>query len=309
VTGRREDVPAALAGERLDRVVAMATDLTRAQVQRLVVGSRVRVDGAIETRPGRRLTTGQVLEIESEEATEDPGGPAGDPTVEFAVVHEDDWLVVVDKPAGLVVHPGAGRPAATLVNGLVARYPEMAGVGQADRPGIVHRLDKGTSGLMVAARTAAAYEALVEMMAGRQVSRRYLTLVEGAPASERGVVDAPVGRSSRQPTRMAVSAGGRQARTSYVVRQRFPESDATLLECSLETGRTHQIRVHLSAIGHPVIGDPQYRRSSHPSPRLHLGRPFLHAFALGFEHPDGSGPREFSSELAGDLQSYLSRLS
>jgi len=303
-----EEIPAALVGQRLDRVVAMATGLTRAQVQRLIGDNKVRVDGTVETRPGRRLTLGQRVAVEAEDEKSAPVGPAADPGVRFTLVHEDAWLLVVVKPAGLVVHPGAGTPAGTLVNGLLERYPEIAGVGQPDRPGIVHRLDKGTSGLMLVARTPPAYEALVEMLSSRHVSRRYVALVEGDVVADSGVIDAPVGRSSRQPTRMAVSAAGRSARTSYSVTRRYPEAGMTLLECALETGRTHQIRVHLSAIGHPVAGDPQYRRpgrgEGHPRP----GRPFLHAFALAFDHPDGSGRREYRSELPEELADYLGRL-
>ena len=304
-----EEVPAALVGERLDRVVALATGLTRAQVQRLIAEGQVRLDGSVETRPGRRLALGQRVAVQATEDAAPVGGPGADPGVRFSVVHEDPWLLVVDKPAGLVVHPGAGTPEGTLVNGLLHHYPELAGVGQPDRPGIVHRLDKGTSGLMLVARTPAAYDALVHMLSSRQVSRRYLALVEGDVAADQGVVDAPVGRSSRQPTRMAVSAAGRSARTSYSVTGRYPDAGVTLLECALETGRTHQIRVHLSAIGHPVVGDPQYRRPGRGEGRPRLGRPFLHAFALAFDHPDGGGGRQFRSELPEELAGYLSGLS
>ena len=304
-----EEVPAALVGQRLDRVVALATGLTRAQVQRLVAGGKVQVDGVNETRPGRRLGLAQVVAVEAGPARPGPVGPAPDPDVDFRVVHQDEWLLVVDKPAGLVVHPGAGTPGRTLVNGLLARYPDIGEVGEPDRPGIVHRLDKGTSGLMVVARTPASYDRLIEMMSSRRVSRRYLALVEGEVAADNGVVDAPVGRSSRQPTRMAVSAAGRSARTAYTVIRRYPESGATLLECALDTGRTHQIRVHLTAIGHAVVGDPQYRQPGRRDSRPRLGRPFLHAFLLAFDHPATGGNQEFRSELPADLVDYLSALS
>src|SRR5439155_23772111 len=176
---------------------------------------------------------------------------------------------VVDKPPDLVVHPGAGNAAGTMVAGLLARFPELAGVGEADRPGVVHRLDKGTSGLLVVARTPAAYESLVGQLSSRSVERRYRTLVWGWPEPTTGLVDAPIGRSRRDPTRMAVAAGGREARTGYETERRYHEPvEAALLECRLETGRTHQIRVHLAAIGHPVVGDARYRgaRSSFRSP-------------------------------------------
>jgi 23S rRNA pseudouridine1911/1915/1917 synthase len=305
------EIPEALVGQRLDRVVSMLTGLPRAEAAGLVAGGAVRVGGDPSTRGSRRMALGEVVEIATT-----PGGeaapPAPDPSVPLHVVHEDAELVVVDKPAGLVVHPGVGNRAGTLVNGLLARYPEMAQVGDRERPGIVHRLDKGTSGLLVVARTSEAYTALVAMLAGRQVSRAYLVLVAGAVESDRGVVDAPVGRSTRQPTRMAVTAGGRGARTRYEVLRRFPPTSGgrslTLVECSLETGRTHQIRVHLAAIGHPVAGDPAYGRGGAAALLPGLARPFLHAHRLAFEHPAGTGRLELSSPLPADLEAVLDPL-
>ena len=286
----------------------MATGLARGVVHEMVLGRVVLVDGRVEDRPGRRLSAGQV--VEAVLVVESEAGPAPDASVEFVVVHEDDWLLVVDKPAGLVVHPGAGTPGSTLVNGLLHRYPELAGVGQPGRPGIVHRLDKGTSGLLLVARTPAAYDALTTMLAERLVSRRYLALVDGVVASDQGLIDAPVGRSARRPTRMAVSAGGREARTSYQVIRRFPAYGVTLTECALETGRTHQIRVHLSSIGHPVLGDSQYRRPRRPGaaelpPGAVPTRPFLHAGALRLDHPNGTGRLELDSALPRDLARAL----
>lgn len=304
----RELVPAALADQRLDRVLSMATGLSRSRIQELLAAGAVLVDGRPESRPARRLAAGQVVEVDLPAPPTER--PVGDPAVDFTVVHEDDWLLVVDKPAGLVVHTGAGHLEGTLVNGLLARYPELAGVGDSQRPGIVHRLDKGTSGLMVVARTDEAFHRLVRMMAAREVSRRYLALVHGLVAADEGLVDAPVGRSSRQPTRMAVSASGRDARTGYVVLVRFPDPGVTLLECRLESGRTHQIRVHLSAIGHPVVGDDQYRsgRRETPGPGPGLDRPFLHAHRLAFDHPDGRGRLELVSELPAELEEWLRSL-
>ncbi|HEX5266074.1 MAG TPA: RluA family pseudouridine synthase [Acidimicrobiales bacterium] len=304
------EIPEALVGQRLDRVVSMVTGLPRAEAAGLVTGGAVRVGGDPATRGSRRMALGEVVEITTTPGEAAP--PAPDPSVPLHVVHEDRELVVVDKPAGLVVHPGAGNRGGTLVNGLLARYPEMARVGDPERPGIVHRLDKGTSGLLVVARTSGAYAALVAMLAGRQVSRAYLVLVAGAVESDRGVVDAPVGRSARQPTRMAVTAGGRGARTRYEVRRRFPPTSEgrslTLLECSLETGRTHQIRVHLAAIGHPVAGDPAYGRGGAAALLPGLARPFLHAHRLAFEHPAGTGRLELSSPLPADLEAVLDPL-
>jgi 23S rRNA pseudouridine1911/1915/1917 synthase len=230
--------------------------------------------------------------------------------VRFDIVHADDLVAVVDKPAGLVVHPGAGHDEGTLVGGLLARFPDLAdlvadGVCPPDRPGVVHRLDKGTSGLLAVARTPEAYRSLVAQLATRSMERRYLALVEGEVADDRGEVEAPIGRSFRTPTKMAVTARGRPARTAYrVVERRRAGTPAptTLVELALQSGRTHQIRVHMAAIGHPVVGDARY---GEPDRRLGAGRFFLHAFRLSFDHP-GSGARlTFSSELPEDLVEYL----
>jgi 23S rRNA pseudouridine1911/1915/1917 synthase len=225
--------------------------------------------------------------------------------IDVPVVWHDDQVIVVDKPAGLVVHPGAGHPEATLVHGLLARFPDLAELG-GDRPGIVHRLDKGTSGLMVVARTADAQASLTRQLASRRMTREYVTLVAGNLESDAGLIDAPLGRSDADPTRIRVQSGGRDARTRYEVESRFERPIvATLLKCRLETGRTHQIRVHLASIGHPVVGDGRYR-----GPRLEpLTRPFLHAAALAFDHP-GSGERvDFLSPLPEDLRSVLATIS
>jgi 23S rRNA pseudouridine1911/1915/1917 synthase len=228
--------------------------------------------------------------------------------VRFEVVYADDAVAVVDKPAGLVVHPGAGHDGGTLVGGLLARFPDLAdlvasGVCPPDRPGIVHRLDKGTSGLLVVARTEEAYRALVDQLATRTMERRYLALVVGNVAGDRGEVEAPIGRSSRTPTKMAVTAGGKPARTAYtVLERRSGERPTTLIELALQSGRTHQIRVHMAAIGHPVVGDARYGVADK---RLGSGRFFLHAFKLGFIHPLTGERIEFTSPLSEDLQAYL----
>ncbi|MGH9178109.1 MAG: RluA family pseudouridine synthase [Acidimicrobiales bacterium] len=302
----REVVPAALAGERVDRVVAMLTGLARADVARLVEGGAVRVDGRPVATRSRRLSEGEELEVD----VPDPTGPARlapDPGVALAVVYADEQVVVVDKAPGVVVHPGAGQAEGTLVQGLLARYPDLAGVGEPARPGIVHRLDKGTSGLLVVARTSEALRSLTRQLAARAVDRRYLALVQGTVEAPAGLVDAPVGRASSDPTRMSVSARGRPARTRYEVRRRFTApAEATLLECALETGRTHQVRVHLAAIGHPVLGDARYGGAG--AARL-SPRPFLHAFRLAFEHPATGERVTFSSDLSADLQAVLDRFS
>ena len=211
---------------------------------------------------------------------------------------------MVDKPAGLVVHPGAGHAAGTLVHGLLALYPDIARAGAHERPGIVHRLDKDTSGLLLVARTPEAYRSLTRQLKARTITRRYLALVWGHLDAPRGVIDAPVGRSARTPTRMTVSTRGRDARTSYEVMEEFATpAPASLLGCVLDSGRTHQIRVHLAAIGHPVIGDDRYggRRQSPANTR----RFFLHAGHLAFEHPATGQRVELDSPLPPDLQSVL----
>jgi 23S rRNA pseudouridine1911/1915/1917 synthase len=309
----RIDVPGALDGERVDRAVALLTGLPRSEVAGLVDAGAVRLGGAAVAARGRRVRAGQALEV-------DLPAPAAaivlvpDAGVTVAVVYEDDDLVVVDKPAGLVVHPGAGHSTGTLVQGLLARYPDLAdladeGEGTAERPGIVHRLDKGTSGLLVVARTPVARASLMAALAERRVERRYATLVAGVVDADEGVIDAPLGRSSRDPTRVAVQAGGRPARTHYQVERRY--DDVTLLECRLETGRTHQIRVHLAAIGHPVVGDPRYGGGRRRSPAARLlppERPWLHARSLAFDHPVTGEPLAFASALPADLVAVLADL-
>jgi 23S rRNA pseudouridine1911/1915/1917 synthase len=301
----REVVPGALDGERVDRVVAMLTGLTRAEVADLVDAGDVRLRGAAVTTRSVRVREGDEVEV----TVPDDAGPAvaqPEADVEVPVVHVDDHVIVVDKPPDLVVHPGAGNAGGTLVQGLLARFPELAAVGEPQRPGIVHRLDKGTSGLLVVARTPEAYASLVGQLSDRSVERRYTALVWGVPEPARGMVDAPIGRSRRDPTRMAVSVTGREARTSYEVQRVFAEPvEAALVACKLETGRTHQIRVHLQAIGHPVVGDPRYRglRAALPCPR-----PFLHAHRLAFDHPGTGGRVSFEAPLPADLADVLGGL-
>lgn len=301
-----EAVPAALDGERVDRAVALVAGCSRAAAAALVADGAVQVDGQLVRSGSTRLREGQRLEVRAEARTVGDEAPSPDPDVPVVVRYEDDQVVVVDKAPGVVVHPGAGHEAATLVNGLLARYPELAQVGDPARPGIVHRLDVGTSGLLVVARTSAAYDALVADLAGRRVDRRYQALVWGHPEAEQGLVDAPIGRSSRRRTAMAVAADGREARTRYRVEARFDRPAAVaLLACRLETGRTHQIRVHLAAIGHPVVGDERYRGVR---PALEVPRPMLHAGRLGFAHPTRGGRVEVEAPLPADLVTVLSAL-
>jgi 23S rRNA pseudouridine1911/1915/1917 synthase len=300
----KETVPAALAGERVDRVVAMLTGLPRAEIAELVKAGAVRIGGEVVRVRSRRLEEGDELEMDVPDRPSTALVP--DPNVAFPVVHEDEHVLVVDKPPGLVVHPGAGNQQGTLAHGLLARYPQLAaGPGDPGRPGIVHRLDKGTSGLLAVALTDLAYVSLVAQLQAHTVDRRYTALVWGRVEADAGMVDAPVGRSGRDPTRMSVSRRGREARTRYKVEARYDEPvPLTLVECSLETGRTHQIRVHLAAIGHPVVGDSRYGGNR---PDLPAGRPFLHAGQLAFDHP-GTGERlEVRSPLPEDLEDLRGR--
>jgi 23S rRNA pseudouridine1911/1915/1917 synthase len=302
----RELVPAALDGERIDRAVATLTGLSRHVVADLVAAGEVRVGGRPVTTRSRKVAQGELLELEVPEAVV-VGPVVGDPDVPFTVVFADEDVVVVDKPPGVVVHPGSGRSGGTLVNGLVGRFPDILGVGDPTRPGIVHRLDAGTSGLLVVARTEVSYESLVEQLAARTVERVYLALTWGAFDAPAGVVDAPVGRAERHRTRMAVSSRGRAARTRYDVIASFREPESlSLVECRLETGRTHQIRVHLAAIAHPVVGDPTYGGGRQ---RLGLSRPFLHARGLAFDHPTTGARCRFDSPLPADLEELHARLS
>jgi 23S rRNA pseudouridine1911/1915/1917 synthase len=297
-------VPATLAGDRVDRAISFLTGWPRAAVQQLIEDGAVTVDGNVVAK-SHRLQEGSVVDVLVEPDLDRDAPPEPDPGVEVDVRFADDDVVVVAKPAGLVVHPGAGHAGGTLVNGLLARFPEIAGVGDPTRPGIVHRLDRDTSGLLVIARSQTAYDSLVAQLSRRSVERLYAALVWGTLSAPRGVIDAPIGRSEARRTRMAVRSAGREARTGYHVIETFEAPPCSLLECKLETGRTHQIRVHLAAIGHPVVGDPSY---GGVRDRIALGRPFLHAATLGFEHPVTGDTMRFEDPLPPDLQSVLEDL-
>ena len=299
----REQIPDALAGERIDRVVAMLTSCSRAEAVALITAGAVLVDGTPAATRAAKVRVGDVVEIEVPDPTA-ASRLVPEPDVVLPVVHEDPHLLVIDKPAGLVVHPGAGQRTGTLVHGLLARYPEVIGVGpDPSRPGVVHRLDKGTSGLLLVARTQPAYEALVAALASRAIHRRYRTLVWGHVAAATGLIDAPIGRSTREPTRMAVAVRGKEARTRYEVLDRYAEPvEVSQLACTLETGRTHQIRVHLRSIGHPVVGDVRYDGARQSLP---VRRPFLHAEVLELDHPVTGEALRFESPLPDDLQAVL----
>lgn len=307
-------VPAALAGVRVDRAVAMLTGVPRSVAADLVAAGSVRIGGRPVTTRSTSLVAGTELRIESRPAPRT--ALVADPTVPFRVVYEDRAFVVVDKPAGVVVHPGAGNRNGTLIAGLLGRFPDIAALGTGpsdpERPGIVHRIDRGTSGLLVVARTADAYRSLAHQMGNRTVGREYLALVAGQVSDARGVVDAPIGRSTRTPVLMTVTGSGRPARTAFEVLERFEVLQgargripvrASLLACTLDTGRTHQIRVHLSAIGHPVIGDDRYGRP--PTGVVPPGRLFLHAAKLAIDHPETGDRMKWISPLPADLASII----
>lgn len=307
------EVPAALDGVRVDKAVALVADMSRSAVNAMIAEGRVQLDGVTVRSRSMTLRSGQELAVDPGPAPPERA-PDGDSSVTFEVVYEDRELIVVDKPAGLVVHPGSGHRTGTLVNGLIHRFPELRALPEqlgtdVDRPGIVHRLDRGTSGLMVVARTPDSYRALVGQMGDRAVTRIYRVLVLGRVEEESGMVDAPVGRSVGAPTRMAVSRKGKEARTRYRVEDRFSRpAPTTLMTARLETGRTHQIRVHLSAIGHPVVGDEVYGHGR-SLPGAVVSRPFLHASSLALEHPSTGVRMSWTSELPDDLRRQLDQLS
>jgi len=295
-------VPATLDGERIDRAVAFLTGWSRADVQALLARDAIVIDGHPVAK-SHRLVVGTVIEV-----LEGPAGaavPVGDDRIAVDVRYRDDDVIVVAKPAGLVVHAGAGHADGTLVNGLLARFPDLASVGDELRPGIVHRLDRDTSGLLVVARSAHAYASLVQQLAARRVERRYVALVWGALSSPRGVIDAPIGRSTARRTRMAVRESGKAARTEYEVRTTYDDPVCALVDCRLETGRTHQIRVHLSAIGHPIVGDATYGGARET---IHLERPFLHAARLAFDQPTTGERLTFADPLPAELADVLDTL-
>jgi 23S rRNA pseudouridine1911/1915/1917 synthase len=298
--------PGEAAGRRLDEVVAELAGTSRAQAARWAEQGLVEVDG--RPRPkAHRLRGGERLAW-----TPPPAPPAGEPVAEdrpLAVRYEDDRLLVVAKPAGLVVHPGPGHPTGTLVNALLGRAQTRlsAGGGAADRPGIVHRLDKDTSGLLLVAKDDATHLALARELAAHRVERRYLALVQGRLPGETGTVDAPVGRHPRDRKRMAVVAtGGRQAVTHWRVLETFPA--VQLVEATLETGRTHQVRVHLASLRHPLVGDRTYGADPTLATRLGVPRPFLHAWRLAFTHPATGTRIDLTEPLPPDLQAVLDRL-
>ncbi len=300
-------VPSTLGGIRVDRVLSMLTGLSRSEAHDVLTSGAVSVNQRVIVKPSTPLEEGQHLVAILPPPKSDEVQP--DASVIVDVVLDDPEFAVVNKAPGQVVHPGAGQREGTLVAGLLARYPEMAllsaeGLCEPSRPGIVHRLDKGTSGLLVVAKTPEGFVNLSDQLAERQMERTYLGLVHGHVSEERGIVDAPIGRSTRTPTLMAVRSDGRPARTGYEVVARFERPiKSTLLRLRLETGRTHQIRVHLATIGHPVVNDLRYgqRRDS----RLDEERFFLHSTSLAFRHPRTDEPVTSRAPLPPDLAALV----
>ncbi|MBU0490851.1 MAG: RluA family pseudouridine synthase [Chloroflexi bacterium] len=287
-------------GKRLDAYLAAQTDLSRAQVQRLIVEGQVLVDGQ-PAKSSLRLVGGNTILVYLPPSDDEPA--LIPEAIPLHVVYEDREVLVIDKPAGLVIHPAVGHESGTLANALLARYPHLAGTDPEGRPGIVHRLDKDTSGLLVVGKTQRATDGLKAQFKDQAVRKRYTALVVGHVPTVQGLIDAPVGRHSRWRQRMTVRADGREARTRFTVLEAWP--DYTLVEARPETGRTHQIRVHLAYIGHPVAGDPVYGPRKD---RLNVGRQFLHASGLGFQQPITRKQLEFTSDLPDDLQRVLERL-
>ncbi|NCX60002.1 MAG: hypothetical protein EBW98_02230 [Actinobacteria bacterium] len=272
-----EEIPASLADVRIDRVVSLVADVSRSAAAALIDAGAVTVDGVVVVAGKERVQQGQTITVDVSQAP-GPELPAAQQGGALDIVYEDDTVVVVNKAAGVVVHPGAGNRDGTLVNFLLDRYPEMASAGDPMRPGIVHRLDAGTTGLMVVARTAAAYESLVTQMTARSVTRVYSAVVDG-----------------------------RASRTHYALEQSFhTPREASLLECRLETGRTHQIRVHLASIGHPVVGDAQYGGAR---AGIRAGRPMLHARELAFDHPRTGERVSFQVVAPADFATLVATLS
>lgn len=305
-------------GERLDRLLARhLPGLSRSRTKALIESGAVSAAGATIEEASFRVKPGQTFAIEIPETTEAEPEPQALP---LDVVHEDPEVIVVNKPAGLVVHPAPGNPDSTLVNALLAHCgSELTGIGGVGRPGIVHRLDKDTSGLIVAAKTQRAQDALVTQFTARSIARRYYALVWGRPQPSEGEIVADIGRHPQNRKKMAVvTRNGKAATTRYRVLASYAGGAVSLVECRLLTGRTHQIRVHMTHLGHPLLGDPLYGRAKPallqrlPRPAQEritaLGRQALHAKSLGFKHPASGETLNFESELSDDLKGLITCL-
>ncbi len=297
------DPPAA--GQRLDRwLAAQVSDVSRARLQALIADGHVRVEGHAR-KPSHRLVAGERIDVDIPPAPPEALEPEA---IALSVVHEDEHVLVVDKPAGIVVHPGAGNARGTLAAAVLAHAPGTAGVGGPRRPGVVHRLDKDTSGLLVIAKTSLAYDSLTTQLAARTVRRVYLAVAHGRVTAPAAVIDRPISRDPRDRTRMAVRplGQGRRAVTEIRVLERFREF--TYLEARLQTGRTHQIRVHLTSLGHPIAGDEVYGGRRRRALPVMLEGLALHAAGLAFAHPHTRARMEFGSPLPPRIERLLSHL-
>lgn len=300
------------AGGRLDRALAAALPtLSRERVKALMGAGEIRGPDGVQLRdPAAKAVAGIPYEI----CVPQPAAAQNEPqNLGLDIVFEDEYLIVIDKPAGMVVHPAAGNPDGTLVNALLHHCAgRLSGIGGVARPGIVHRIDKGTSGLIVAAKTDTAHEGLSAQFARHSIDRRYQALVAGLPNPASGTIDAPLARSSANRQKIAIVAEGRGKRAVTHYRLLAPLRDSALVECRLETGRTHQVRVHMTSIGHPLLGDPAYGRSR-PAHRellrkLNFGRQALHASLLGFLHPVSKENLSFKSDIPSDMQELFRAL-
>lgn len=292
------EVPDELAGNRVDKLVAVLGGVSRSVAKDAVAAGNITVDG-VQPDASDRVNAGALIAAELPDAA--GGLTAAD--IEFSVVWEDESIVVVNKPPGLVVHPGAGHRDDTLANGLLHRYPQLEALGDSHRWGIVHRIDRTTSGLLLVAKTGDAHAFLQAALKRRDVSRRYWALAWGSFDAATGTIDAPIARHPTQPTKMAVVADGKPARTHYVRIAGWTRPDLTLLDVALETGRTHQIRVHGASIGHAIVGDRTYGRPGPPG--VDPGRVWLHARRLAFPHPETGEVVEVDASLPDDLRAGL----
>lgn len=296
-------------GLRLDRfLVSMLGDQSRSQLQRLIKDEHVRVDGRT-AKPNQPVKAGQAVTVDIPEPVDAAPKPEA---LDVPVLYQDHDVIVVDKPAGMVVHPAAGHASGTLVNALLHHVDDLSGVGGEKRPGIVHRLDRGTSGVMVVAKHDAAHEELARQFHDREVEKDYIALVWGVVQAGRRI-DAPIGRDPVNRKKMSAKARRSREAVTRIVRAEHINPAVTLAQVAIHTGRTHQIRVHLSAIGHPIVGDPLYGGVHRRVPGdlravLRLERPFLHAARLVFKHPSDGRRMEFTSELPEDLQQVLDAL-
>ena len=293
------EVPDSLGGQRLDLILAqLLPQHSRSRLQAWVRAGQLRVDGSLEQEVKRKLIGGECLQLQLLEEPSTTSPIAED--IPIDVIYADASLLVINKPAGLVVHPGNGNRQGTLLNALLHYAPELQ---QVPRAGIVHRLDKETSGLLVVARSIEAQTNLVRQLQARSVSRKYLAVAMGEVRTD-GQVDAPIARHPVHRTKMAVYRGGKTALTYYRVLERFPA--ATLLECSLSTGRTHQIRVHMGSLGHPLVGDSVYGKTN--AQNFGCPRQALHAWRLALKHPESAQEMAWEARLPRDMEALLERL-